>query len=232
MEVGDEGSRPACAGADRPGSASSSQQPKEERANIDPLSFQEVRQLLAKGFKRPEDGRYFLVAVFTGLRPSEQIGLQWEALDWVAQPPRLNVRRGVTRRGGASRPKTAGSYRDVTMVPIVERAFREQRAASELRSPWVFPNERGGHLDITNLRERVWKPALKRAGVRTRSLYQTRHTFATLALSSGEAIGWVAEMLGHANTEMVIRHYHKFIPNLTRQDGSALSSQIDRAGLQ
>jgi hypothetical protein len=36
-------------------------------------------------------------------------------------------------------------------------------------------------------------------------------------------------MLGHANTEMVIRHYHKFIPNLTRQDGSALSRQIDQA---
>jgi integrase len=118
------------------------------------------------------------------------------------------------------------------MVPLVERALREQRGASELRSPWVFPNERGGHLDITNLRERVWKPALKRAGVRGRSLYQTRHTFATLALSSGEAIGWVADMLGHATTEMVIRHYHKFIPNLTRQDGSALASQLEQSGLR
>jgi hypothetical protein len=38
-------------------------------------------------------------------------------------------------------------------------------------------------------------------------------------------------MLGHTTTEMVIRHYHKFIPNLTRQDGSALASQIDLAGL-
>jgi hypothetical protein len=81
------------------------------------------------------------------------------------------------------------------------------------------------------------KPVLKRAGIRMRGLYQTRHTFATLALSSGEAIGWVAEMLGHANTEMVIRHYHKFIPNLTRQDGSAFASHrsggpplIERAG--
>jgi integrase len=77
----------------------------------------------------------------------------------------------------------------------------------------------------------VWKPALTRAKVRTRPLYQTRHTFATLALSSGEKVGWVADMLGHTTTEMVIRHYHKFIPNLTRQDGSALASQIELAGL-
>jgi hypothetical protein len=39
-------------------------------------------------------------------------------------------------------------------------------------------------------------------------------------------------MLGYANTEMVIRHYHKFIPNLTRQDGSALANQIELAGLR
>jgi integrase len=60
----------------------------------------------ALGPWRPEDRRYFVVALFTGLRPSEPIGLQWEAIDWVAKPPRLNVRRGVTRRGDASRPKT------------------------------------------------------------------------------------------------------------------------------
>lgn len=43
------------------------------------------------------------------------------------------------------------------MVPVVEHALQEQRAASELRGPWVFPNQDGGHLDITNLRERVWR---------------------------------------------------------------------------
>lgn len=117
---------------------------KEERSNIDPLSFDEVKQLLANGFKRPEDRRYFLVAIFTGLRPSEQIGLQWDAIDWVAKPPRIGARQGVTRRGGASRPKTAGSYRDVIMVPIVQQASREQQAANERPDPWVFSNHRGG----------------------------------------------------------------------------------------
>jgi integrase len=77
----------------------------------------------------------------------------------------------------------------------------------------------------------VWKPALTRAKIRTRPLYQARHTFATLALSSDEKIGWVAEMLGHTTTEMGIWHYHKFIPNLTRRDGSALASQIELAEL-
>jgi integrase len=58
------------------------------------------------------------------------------------------------------------------------------------------------------------------------SAYQTRHTFATLALQSGEQIGWVSKQLGHTTDEMVIRHYAKFTPNLTRQDGSTLAKMI------
>ena len=60
---------------------------------------------------------------------------------------------------------------------------------------------------------------------------QTRHTFATLALQSGEQLGWVSKQLGHTTDEMVIRHYAKFIPNLTRQDGSALAKVMAEQGL-
>src|SRR5713101_9531943 len=203
---------------------------KEGRTDIEPFSLEEVKAFLAH---LPDERwqHYFSVAFFTGLRPSEQIGLRWAAIDWQATPPHLSVRCGVTRRGGTSRPKTDSSYREVPMLPPVERALRAQRADSQLRSEWVFANERGGHLDITNLRERVWKPTLRRARLRERTLYQTRHTFATLSLASGEDIGWVAKVLGHSSTEMVIRHYHKFIPNLTRQDGSVMAALITRAGL-
>ena len=117
------------------------------------------------------------------------------------------------------------------MLPVVRQALKEQRAASQLRSAYIFPSRTGGHLDITNVRERVWKPALRRAGVGYRTMYQTRHTFATLALQSGEQIGWVSKQLGHTSSEMVIRHYAKFIPNLTRQDGSALAKMMTEQGL-
>ena len=91
-----------------------------------------------------------------------------------------------------------------------------------------LPNEGRPMLVEQN---RVWYPALKRVGIRERNPYQTRHTFATLALSAGEAIGWVAKQMGHTSTAMIIRHYYKFIPNLTRQDGSAFDKAAEQAGL-
>jgi integrase len=201
---------------------------REDKAEIAPLSFDEVRAFLADGLQLEEDRRYFRVAFFTGLRPGEQIGLRWEDVDWTRKA--LAIRRSVSRFGEGG-TKTASSAREVDMLAPVERALRAQRPAAELRSAYVFPNRDGGHRDITNLRERVWKPALRRAGLRYRAMYQTRHTFATLSLARSEDIGWVAKMLGHTSTEMVIRHYHRFIPNLTRQDGSALSRALSEAGL-
>jgi hypothetical protein len=79
-------------------------------------------------------------------------------------PPRFG-------RFGKGPTKTVESKRDVGMLPIVEQALRAHRAARELRSPWIFANRDGGPLDITNLRERVWRPALRRAKLRARTLY-------------------------------------------------------------
>ena len=74
----------------------------------------------------------------------------------------------------------------------------------------MFPNRNGGMLNLANLRERVWRPALKREGVRHRTLYQARHTFATLMPQAGENIGWVvANQLGHTDIQMVVKHYYR-----------------------
>ena len=49
-----------------------------------------------------------------------------------------------------------------------------------------------------------------------------RHTFATLAISAGENVNWVARMLGHKSPVVTLEKYNRFIPNLTRADGKAL----------
>src|SRR5688572_5232261 len=64
---------------------------REDAAVIDPLPFTEVKTLLAKGFRTADERRYFTVAFFTGLRPSEQLAAEWSAVDWVTSPPLLGV---------------------------------------------------------------------------------------------------------------------------------------------
>jgi len=53
-------------------------------------------------------------------------------------------------------------------------------------------------------------------------MMQTRHTFATISLSEGENIGWVQHMLGHSSLQMIFTKYFAWIPNETRNDGSAM----------
>ena len=62
-------------------------------------------------------------------------------------------------------------------------------------------------------------------------MYQTRHTFASLMLSYGEDPLWVARMLGHTSTEMLYRHYGKFIRNRMRRDGAKFLKGFEEADL-
>jgi integrase len=201
---------------------------REDKPEIDPFSLSEVQTFVSEGLDDDADRRYFRVAFFTGLRPGEEIGLQWDDIDWRRQT--IRVQRSISRFGEGP-TKTIESKRDIELLPVVERALLAQQAAKRVGSIWVFANRDGGPLDITNLRERVWRSAIRRAKLRARTLYQTRHTFATLMLEAGESPGWVAKQLGHTNAEMVYRRYHKFIPNLRGHDGARATRWLADQGL-
>lgn len=89
----------------------------------------------------------------------------------------------------------------------------------------------GGPLYHNNVRRRVWRPLLRHLGLRIRRPYQTRHTAATLWLAAGESPEWIARQMGHTTTEMLFRVYSRYVPNLTRQDGSAFDRLLKKHGL-
>ena len=97
------------------------------------------------------------------------------------------------------------------MLPNVRAALQQQSARSQLRSAFVFPSGVGGPLDLTNRRERSWRRLLRQAGLRPRTLYQCRHTYAALQLSRGENPQYVAHQMGHTTLEMIIRHYGRWM---------------------
>jgi integrase len=76
----------------------------------------------------------------------------------------------------------------------------------------VFPSSGGGIINLSNFRNRVWRPALEGASLDYRPLYECRHTFATLALAAGVPLEWISRQLGHADTRITLRHYARFLP--------------------
>jgi integrase len=61
------------------------------------------------------------------------------------------------------------------------------------------------------IRESMWIPALKRAGVRYRNPYQTRHTYASMMLMAGEHVMWVAKQMSHTDWSLTAKRYSRWI---------------------
>jgi integrase len=206
---------------------------REPRADVDPFSPEEVAAFLAAcpAYWRP----YFTVAFWTGVRPGELAALKWGDVDLSRGSLRIRAGR---YRGHEGSPKTESSVRDIDLlVPVVEvlQTQRATQAAARLAAgqglpdpgrDYVFTMPSGRCVDPNRLREHVWNRTIARAGVRRRTMYQTRHTFASNALAAGEAPSWVAAMLGHTTPEMLFQVYARFIPNRTRRDGSALAGRM------
>jgi integrase len=112
------------------------------------------------------------------------------------------------------------------MLPPVIEALRNQRKQTVGKSDYVFLNQYGNTLDPGPMNFYVWKPVLKKLGLEPRSLYQTRHTFATLMLDAGEHPGWVQKMMGHETLQMIYEKYYSYIKNYEREEGSAFMDKV------
>lgn len=196
---------------------------KNPRKEIQPFSLDEVRQILAT--VRSDFRNYLIVRFFTGMRTGEINGLRWSRVDWESR--QILVRETV-QQGRVEYTKTDGSQREIEMSSLVEDALRRQFDVTGTED-YVFSTRDGTPLDANNFTRRVWYPLLSYLGLPRRRPYQCRHTAATLWLASGENPEWIARQMGHTTTEMLFRVYSRYVPNLTRRDGSAFDNFVSNA---
>lgn len=198
---------------------------KFRKTDIKPFSLEEVRQIL--NTVRPDFKPYYTVRFFTGMRTGEVDGLKWKYVDFER---RLILVRETVVNGEEEYTKNDGSQRDIQMSQAVYDALKEQEKSTRHLSQYVFCNTLGKPLDHKNVTNRVWYPLLRHLGLEKRRPYQSRHTAATLWLAAGENPEWIARQMGHTTTEMLFRVYSRFVPNLTRQDGSAFERLLLQCG--
>jgi len=151
-------------------------------------------------------------AFLTGLRTSELIAVRWMDVDLDAG--KVHVRMTRTSQGEKSHGKTATSLRSVDLHPRARAALARQRTLTDGRL-FVFENPRTGEpwRHDGPYRKTAWTPTLRKAGVRYRPAYQTRHTFASTLLSSGIEPMYVAAQMGHRDWGMIRKVYGRWLPD-------------------
>ncbi len=203
--------------------------PRAERKEVEALSSEQVKALLAAA----RDSRYealLTLAVATGMRQSELLGLTWEAVDLDARA--VHVVRQLGRDGAFSEPKTGKGRRRVGLPASVLPVLREHRARQleeqmllGVRTDLVFTTRSGRPVGHRNLL-RDFKALLKKAGLPDVSFHALRHTHASLLFAQGVHGKVVQERLGHSSIAITLDRYSHMVPSLDRDAADRLDAML------
>lgn len=185
---------------------------------------QVVRFLSVAQASEPSYSIAFLLAVTTGMRQAEILGLQWKDVDWDRSTLRIdrtqNYIRGKSVIGDV---KKESSRRTVALAESTLLALQHHRTLqSELRlafgskyneSGMIVASENGSPLSQNTLNH-VWRRLLEAADVPRIRFHDLRHTHASLLLSAGVDLKVVSERLGHATLAVTADIYTHVLPRL------------------
>lgn len=191
----------------------------------DPLELEEVEAVLDwLRHNRPEPcWNYYEFAFFAGPRTSELVALSWPQIDFKSAYARVD-RAKVLKRIKTTK---TNQVRDIELNSRALAALKRQKPHTYLADAEVFLDPITGKPYVGDKPPRlVWDAALKALGIRRRTAYNTRHTFATMNLMAGANPMWVARQMGHVNMKMLLERYARWID---RADKSREKAKLEQA---
>ncbi|EQA4182962.1 Arm DNA-binding domain-containing protein [Klebsiella pneumoniae] len=176
---------------------------------VDPLSPAEVETLLRSTSNKQWEN-LFRFAIETGLRSSELCALTWRDIDFIGKTAHVQNASVV---GVIKGTKTKAGTRKVELTEQALYALTCQKPFTFMKDATIFedPKTEKPWASADAIRKKAWVPTLRKAGIRYRNPYQTRHTFATRHISQGANIFWLASQMGHKGPEMLFRHYGSYL---------------------
>lgn len=163
-----------------------------------------------------------LLALGTGLREGELLGLKWSDIDFINKE--LKVERSIKQvsiiNSDGSReyktiiqtPKSKNSIRTVpipsSLIPILKEQDLQQKYAN---NDFVFTTETGNLIDARNLL-RSYKRLLKNAGIPYKKFHALRHTYATKLFEANVPLKTVQTLLGHSDISITANIYTHVMP--------------------
>jgi integrase len=213
--------------------------PRVPRKEMRALSPDEARRLLHAAQGNRFEALY-TIAVTTGMREGELLGLRWRDVDLEGR--KLHVVGSLQNIPGEGwtivEPKTARSRRVVVLGEVGTNALRRHRAIQAERrlsagDEWVdndlvFPNRFGKPMLPSNLLIRSFHPLLAKANLPRVRFHDLRHTAASLLLDQGIHPKIVSEMLGHSAVGITLDLYSHVTPSMQHQAADALDALFGR----
>jgi len=204
-----------------------------------PLSPEEAGRLLKAACSDRFEALYVL-AVTTGMRRGELLGLKWSDVD--LKGGAVSIRRTLSRVDNGKRvtlgePKTKKSRRTIPLTLRAlealkahrKRQLEEMMELAGLREDQglVFTTRTGSLINPSNLRQRSFAQLLKRAGLPHVRFHDLRHTCATLLLSQNTHPKFVQELLGHATIAITLDTYSHLIPGMGDYTARAMEDALE-----
>ena len=192
--------------------------PRVVKKEIQPLDETQVSEFLKAIQGHPHEYLY-KITLFTGMREGEVLGLTWDCLDF--KHGTLLIKQQLRReqqKGGKyyfSPPKNNKS-RVLSLAPSVIQLFRLQKLKQngmrlEAGNLWeennlIFSNQTGGFLSYRTVYD-CFKRIMDKIGSPATRFHDRRHTYAVMAIKSGDDIKTVQENLGHATAAFTLDVY-------------------------
>jgi integrase len=221
-----------------PRNAADVKAPRPAPEEMRPLSEDEARTFLDAA--RQAGDRFeplYVLAITTGLRRGELLGIRWDDAD--LDRGTLRVGRALVREGGrhvVGETKTRRGRRRVNLTPrtvAALKAHRKRQLEQRVRLAGlyqdyglIFPSENGTPLNPRNLVKRSFKPLLKKADLPEIRFHDLRHTCATLLLGRSVHPKIVQELLGHATIAMTLDTYSHYLPSMGDQASGAMGDAL------
>ena len=211
--------------------------PRVVKKEIYPLTKDQMGALFQILPGHPHEYLY-QIAVFTGMREGELLGLEWSCIDF--EHNLITVKQQLQREH-----KTGGSYvivspkngknRFIPMAPSVARLFLLQKQKQEFmrkeagelweESGMVFTNPTGGYLSSRTVYD-CFKRLVRKIGAPNARVHDLRHTYAVACIESGVDIKTLQENLGHATAAFTMDVYGHVSRQMQLNSATRLESFI------
>lgn len=199
---------------------------KEQKRNIRILNLKEINALLGA----IDDHKYRILirlAIFSGARQGELLGLKWSDLDW--ENDQIHIQRTFNNQAWYD-VKTDASDRKIDIGPAMMKELKKWKlACPPNKLNLVFPNEAGEPINHSNLVKRYFIPALEKAKIDKMTWHSMRHTYASLLIEQGENIKYVQTQLGHSSPTVTWNVYAHLMKPVNHEAACQLEKTVFEA---